>query len=109
MYIVIIQKVAYLRILGIIFAFPVACVIIRYILRPFIWSWLRRNIVDNESVTDYITNYLCFIALSVEVFIILYVNEIVKHVTVILLLDTFVLIGLLVMAVYRAKGKRSNI
>lgn len=108
MYIVIIQKVAYLRILGIIFAFPLACVIIRYILRPFIWSWLRRNIVDNESVTDYITNYLCFIALSIEVFIILYVNEIVKHVTVILFLDTFVLIGLLAMAVHNWKGTSTS-
>ena len=62
-----------------------------------------------KEVTDYITNYLCFIALSVEVFIILYANEIMKHVTVILFLDTLVLIGLLAMAVYRAKGKRSNI
>ncbi|MGN0292098.1 MAG: MerR family transcriptional regulator, partial [Lachnospiraceae bacterium] len=78
-----------------IFAFPVVCVIIRFVLRPFIWRWLKINIIDSESVTDYITNYLCFIALSVETFIILYVKEIVKHVTVILFVDTFVLIGLL--------------
>lgn len=63
----------------IIFAFPVACVMIRFVLRPFIWRWLKINIIDNESVTHYITNYLCFIVLSVEIFIILYVNEIVKH------------------------------
>lgn len=89
-----------------IFAFPVACVIIRFVLRPFIWRWLKTNIIDSESVTDYITNYLCFIALSVEIFIILYVNEIVKYVTVILFIDTFVLIGLLLMTVYRTTKKR---
>lgn len=58
------------------------------------------TIKEAENQTDYITNYLCFIALSVEIFIILYVKEIVKNVTVVLFLDTFVLIGALLMAVY---------
>lgn len=89
-----------------IFAFPVACAIIRFALRPCIWRWLKVNSIGSDSVTDYITNYLCFIALSVEMFIILYVNEIMKHVTVILFLDTFVFIGLLFMAVYRITGMR---
>lgn len=84
-----------------IFAFPAACVIIRFVLRPFIWQWLRKNIIESDSVTDYIANYLCFIALSVELFIILYINEIAKHVTAVLFIDTFVLIGLLLMAAYR--------
>lgn len=88
-----------------IFAFPAVCVIIRFVLRPFIWRWLKINIIDSESVTDYITNYLCFIAVSVEIFIILYVKEIVKYVTVILFMDTFVLIGVLLMAVYRTARK----
>ena len=86
-------------------AFPAACVIIRFVLRPFIWRWLKINIIDSESVTNYITNYLCFIAVSVEIFIILYVKEIVKYVTEILFIDTFVLIGLLLMAVYRTARK----
>lgn len=89
-----------------IFAFPVACIIIRFVLRPFIWQWLRKNIMESDPVTDYITNYLCFIALSVEIFIILYVNGIVKHVTVVLFIDTFVLIGLLLMAAYRTTRKK---
>ena len=84
-----------------IFAFPVICIIVRSALRPFIWRWLKTNIAESDSVTDYITNYLCFIALSVEIFIILYVKEIVKHVTVMLFADTIVLIGLLIIAVYR--------
>lgn len=89
-----------------IFAFPAACVIIRFVLRPFIWQWLRKNIMESDSVTDYITNYICSIALSVELFIILYVNEIVKHVTVVLFIDTFMLIGLLLMAAYRTTRKK---
>lgn len=92
-----------------IFAFPVACVMIRFVLHPFIWRWLKINIIDSESVADYITNYLCFIALSVEIFIILYVKEMVKHVTLILFVDTFVLIGLLLIAVYRTTGKRRGL
>ena len=88
-----------------IFAFPIICVMIRIVLRPFIWRWIKINIIDSESVTDYITNYLCFIALSVETFIILYVNEIVKYVTVLLFIDTLVLIGLLLMAAYRTTRK----
>lgn len=89
-----------------IFAFPVTCVIIRFLLRPFIWRWLQINLIDNEFVTDYVTNYLCFITLSVELFIILYVKEVVKYVTVMLFIDTFVLFGLLFMAVYRITRKR---
>lgn len=89
-----------------IFAFPVACIIIRFVLRPFVWRWLKLNIIDSEPITNYITNYLCFIALSVEVFIILYVNEIVKHVTIILFIDTFVLIGLLLLAAHKATKKK---
>lgn len=83
-----------------IFAFPAACIMIRFVLRPFIWRQLKINMIDSDSVTDYITNYLCFTALSVEIFIILYVNGILKHVTIVLFIDTFVLIGLLLMAIY---------
>lgn len=88
-----------------IFSFPAACIIIKFVLRPFIWQWLRKNIIESESVTDYITNFLCFITLSVELFIILYVNEMVKHVTVVLFIDTFVFIGLLLMTGYRTIRK----
>lgn len=89
-----------------IFAFPAVCIILRFVLHPFIWRWFKINIMDSESVTDYITNYLCFIALSVEIFIILYLKEIVKYVTVILFIDTFVLMGLLFVVVYRTTRKR---
>lgn len=89
-----------------IFAFPAACIIIKFLLRPFIWRWLRINNVDSDLITDYITNYLCFAALSVQIFIILYVKGIIKYVTIILFLDTAVLIGLLIIAMYRMAGKK---
>lgn len=89
-----------------IFAFPIACLIIKFVLRPFIWRWLNKNMIHSDSITDYITNYLCFISFSLEIFIIFYVKEIVKHVTLILFMDTFVLIGLLLMAIYKTKGKK---
>lgn len=92
-----------------IFAFPIACIIIRFVLRPFIWRWLKLNIIDSEDITNYITNYLCFIALSVEVFIILYVNKIVEHVTIILFIDTFVLIGLLLLATHKTMKKKTTV
>lgn len=88
-----------------IFAFPIACLIIKFVLRPFIWRWLKKNIIDSDSVTDYIANYLCLIALSIEIFVILYVNEIAKYVVVILLIDTFVLIGLLLTALHKTMKK----
>lgn len=84
-----------------IFAFPVACVMIKYLLRPVIWNRLRMNVMESEDITNYITNYLCFIVLSVEVFIILYVNEIVRNVILLLLVDTVGLIGVLMLACYR--------
>lgn len=89
-----------------IFAFPVACFIVRYLLHPFIWRWLKLNIIDSEPITNYITNYLCFIVLTTEIFIILYVNEIMRHVTVILFIDTFLLIGLLFISIYKLQRNK---
>lgn len=84
-----------------IFAFPVACVMLRFLLHPFIWRWLKRNIVESDSITDYIVNFLCFVTLSVEVFVLLFVKEMVKYVTIILFVDAVVLIGLLIIAMYK--------
>lgn len=78
-----------------IFAYPAACVAVRFILRPFIWRWTQRHFIFNDAVSDYLTNYLCFIALSVEIFTILFVNGLVKHVASVLVTDTAVLIGIL--------------
>ena len=54
------------------------------------------NYIYGELITEYLSNYLCFIALSVEVFSILFVYGLTKSVVAVLLVDTVVLIGLLI-------------
>ena len=78
-----------------IFAYPVICVVIRLLLRPLIERWLKQHALYSDTITNYVTNFLCFIVVSVEIFMILFVKGIAKNVTTILLTDTVVLIGLL--------------
>ncbi|MDD3794776.1 MAG: MerR family transcriptional regulator [Lachnospiraceae bacterium] len=78
-----------------IFIYPMACIIIRYLLRPVIYVRLLLNNPCGELITEYLSNYLCFIALSVELFSVLFVFGIVKSVVTVLLIDTIVLIGIL--------------
>ena len=73
------------------FLYPAACIVIRYVLRPFIWRWLYMHTVYSDSLADYITNSLCLVAVSVKIFTLLYVHGTVKHITVVLLADTIVL------------------
>lgn len=79
-----------------IFIYPLACIIIRLFFRPVIYVRLRMNCLYGELITEYLTNYLCFIALSVELFSILFVHGLVKNVVIVLLVDTIVLIGTLI-------------
>lgn len=79
-----------------IFAYPVGCIAIRYLLRPFIYAKLQTNIVFGEMITEYLSNYACFIALSVEVFSILFVQGLLKNVVAVLIIDTAVMIGILI-------------
>lgn len=78
-----------------IFVYPIVCIVIRYFIRPFISGKLRMHTPYSEVMTEYLTNYMCFIALSVEIFSILFIYSIVKNVIVVLFVDTMVLIGLL--------------
>ena len=55
-----------------IFICPVICIIIRYLLKPFIYAKLQMNNYYGEIITEYLTNYMCFIVLSVEIFSILF-------------------------------------
>lgn len=90
---------------GFIFAYPAACAIIRFLLRPFIWRWLQINTGYGDSAANYISNYLCFAAVSVEIFTILFLNGTARYVSVVLVLDTVVLIGLLLLGGYRMTRK----
>ncbi|MGO0986085.1 MerR family transcriptional regulator [Clostridioides difficile] len=80
-----------------IYAYPVICIVFRFILRPFICRWLQIRAFYSDTIADYLTNFLCSVALSVEVFSIFFAYNIVKHITVILFVDTCVFIILLLM------------
>lgn len=80
-----------------IFAYPVACIVIRIFLRPCIRVRIGNNRY-NDIVTEYVTNYVCFIALSAEAFSVLFIFGLVRNIVAVLLVDTIVLIGLLVAA-----------
>lgn len=81
-----------------IFAYPAICIVIRFLLWPIIWRKIQIYAYYNNTVADYLTNFLCFVAMSVEVFTILFVNHIMKEITIVLLADTVVFIGLLIIA-----------
>ena len=84
-----------------IFICPVICIIIRYLLKPFIYAKLQMNHYYGEIITEYLTNYMCFIVLSVEIFSILFTFGVVKSVVVLLFVDTAIFIGLLVVGLVK--------
>ncbi len=89
----------------IIFIYPLACLIVRVFLRPVIYvRWLMR-FPCGELIREYLSNYLCFIALSLEVFTILFVYGVLKSVVAVLLADTVVLIGILLIALIPVAGQ----
>ena len=79
-----------------IFICPILCIIIRYLLKPFIYVKLQMNNYHGEIVTEYLTNYMCFIVLSIEIFLILFTFGVVKSIVLLLFVNTVVFIGLLV-------------
>ncbi len=92
-----------------IFMYPLACVIIRVLLRPIIYVRLSMNHFYRELITEYLTNYLCFIALSVELFSVLFVYGLLKSVVVVLLVDTVTLIGILITGITKISLVRSQV
>lgn len=84
-----------------IFVYPAACMVIRYLLKPFLYAKLQTNDYRREMVTAYITNYMCFAALSAEIFTILFIYGVVKSIITVLFVDTVVLIGLLVIGLIK--------
>ena len=92
----------------IIFAYPLACIVIRILLRPVIYVKFFINYPHGEPITEYLSNYVCFIALSVELFSILFVYGLVKNVVTLLLVDTAVLIGILLIAVSTSKNNNNR-
>ena len=79
-----------------IFICPSICIIIRYLLKPVIYVKLQMNNYYGEIITEYLTNYMCFIVLSIEIFSMLFTFGVVKSIVVLLFVNTVVFIGLLV-------------
>ena len=69
---------------------------IRYLIRPVIYAKLRMNNRYEEITAEYLSNYMCFIALSAEVFSVLFIYGVVKNIVAVLAVDTAVFIGLLI-------------
>ena len=78
-----------------IFICPVICIIIRYLLKFFIYVKLQMNSYYGEIITEYLTNYMCFIVLSIEIFSILFTFGVVKNIVILLFVNTAVFIGFL--------------
>lgn len=90
-----------------IFAYPIACILIRYLLKPFICAKLQMNNhynEINEIITEYLMNYMCFVALSAEIFSILFIFGVMKNIAAVLIVDTAVLIGLLTAGIIKMKS-----
>ena len=83
-----------------IFVCPVICIIIRYLLKPFIYAKLQMNNYYGEIITEYLT---------VEIFSILFTFGVVKSVIVLLFVNTAVFIGLLVVGLIKMdlRGKET--
>ncbi len=91
-----------------IFVYPLACIIIRVLLRPVIYVRLLMNYLHGELISEYLTNYMCFIALSVEIFSILFIYGLVKSVVIVLFVDTAVLIGILIVGITKMDFIRNS-
>ena len=78
----------------VIFAYPVACVILRFLLRPILAGTLWRHgfCANCDSAADFISNYLCFVAITVEVFTIANGNGFPLRISTVLLLDVVLLL-----------------
>ncbi|MCM1261714.1 MAG: MerR family transcriptional regulator [Butyrivibrio sp.] len=79
-----------------IFIYPLACVIIRVMIRPIVYVRYLMKYSCGELITEYLSNYLCFVALSIETFSILFAYGLLKSVVAVLFIDTVILIGILI-------------
>lgn len=87
-----------------IFSYPAACIIVRFMLRPFIWKMLWKHGLYNDAITDFVVNFICLLTLPIEVFTVLYLFELVKNVAVPISVETIVFAVILILAWKKQKG-----
>ncbi|SHJ47655.1 MerR family transcriptional regulator [Hespellia stercorisuis] len=92
-----------------IFVYPAVCIIIRFFLKPYIYVRLKMNNLYGSIIAEYLTNYMCFIALSIEIFSVLFIFGVVRNIVILLLADTVVLIGLLAIGIIKMDLRRNRI
>ncbi len=80
-----------------IFIYPTACIIIRFLLRPFLAAKLWKLGCSEQSVTNYITNYLCLLSLIVESFTIVYLVFGIGHVQLWIVTSSLFFAGVLLL------------
>lgn len=91
-----------------IFAYPIALVIIRYILKPIIYSKIEINAFYRDMITAYVVNSLCFLTISIEIFTILFTYGIFKNIVVMLVTEGLLLIGLMIVGLLKMSKKTEN-
>lgn len=78
-----------------LFVYPAVCIGIRVLLRTAIRVWLYKKGYYSTVITDYLTNFVCFLIISVQIFSVLFSFGIVKHIERILIVEILVFMGLL--------------
>lgn len=91
-----------------VFLYPAACMIIQYLIRPFIWRSFFKYGIDSSEAAGYIANFLCFVMLSVQGFTLMYVQGWVRRVEWLLFLDAIVFLGIFLAAWYHIYKRQSG-
>lgn len=91
-----------------IFVYPVICVVIRYFLRPYLYVKVQMNNIYGKIISEYLSNSLCFVALSTEVFNVLFVFGLAENIVTVLLVDAVLLLGLLAVGLVKMDLQRSE-
>ena len=87
-----------------VFVYPVACILLRLFLRPVVQNRLDRQLgLGEDFFADYITNFLCFVALSLELFTFLYVFGLVSNVAFLLIFDGVVFLCVLLCGIVQCQ------
>lgn len=89
-----------------IFAYPVICVVIRYFIRPYLYVKVQMNNIYGKIISEYLSNSLCFVALSTEVFNVLFVFGLAENIVILLLADAVILLGLLAVGLVKMDLRR---
>lgn len=79
-----------------IFIYPLFCMLVPFVLKPMIETRLHQNGFLSKTVTNYISNFLCFIAFSIELFTFLFLQGILHNIGILLLVNGGIFMAILV-------------